>query len=85
MIISLAAALAPLICAATASTGCGGKRHVAVEFKAVHMKIDFNRLGFFKKLFVYDVLVTVYFKFLIGVGGLIQSHGQAGAASAAFI
>jgi hypothetical protein len=81
----LAAALTLFICAATASAASRGKLHVAVKFEPILLEVNFNGLCFFEKHFVDEVLVTVHVKFLIGIGGLIQSHGQAGAASAAFV
>jgi hypothetical protein len=80
----LAAALAFLIGAARAC-GAGVKLKTAVQLESIHVKIDFYRFGAIEKIFIDDKLETVYIKLLIRVIGLIQSHGQAGAASAAFI
>jgi hypothetical protein len=79
-----AAALAFLITAAGASR-TGIKIQTAIEFEAVHMKINFDGLRFFEKGFVNDILVPVDFVFLVCIIGLIQSHGQAGTASTAFV
>ena len=49
------------------------------------MEIDLDWLGFFEKLRVDDELKTVDVKRLVRIGKLIQSHGQAGAPSAAFV
>jgi hypothetical protein len=79
-----AAALAFLGGTAGATT-TGVEIDTAVEFKPIHVEIDFNGLRTFKELFVDDVLITVHFKLFVCVIGLIQSHGQAGAASSAFV
>lgn len=57
----------------------------AIEFKAVHVKIDLYGLDTVQEIFVYDVLETFNIKGPILIGGLIQSHGQAGTASPAFV
>jgi hypothetical protein len=49
------------------------------------MKIDFNGIGFFKKIFVDQILIAIDIKLLIHIVRLIQSHGQTGTASSAFI
>jgi hypothetical protein len=49
------------------------------------VEINLNRLGFFKKFRVDDEFKTVDVKRLVRIGKLIQSHGQAGAPSAAFV
>ena len=49
------------------------------------MEIDLDWLGFFEKLRIDDELKTVDVKRLVRIGKLIQSHGQAGAPSAAFV
>jgi hypothetical protein len=79
-----ATALAFLGGAAGATTS-GAEIHTAVEFKSIHVEIDFNGLCTFQELFVDDVLITVHFKLFVCVIGLIQSHGQAGAASSTFV
>jgi hypothetical protein len=81
-----AAALASLVSAAGApAVGARAEIDTAIEFETVHMKIDFYGLRTFEELFVDNVGVTLHFKLFIRVIGLIQSHGQAGTASAAFI
>jgi hypothetical protein len=81
----LTTALAFLRGAATAATVGGSKINTAIKFESVHMEIYFDGFGAFKELFVDDVSVITNFKFFISVVRLIQSHGQPGAASAAFI
>ena len=49
------------------------------------MEINLDGLGFFQKFLIDDKLKTVNVKRLIRVDKLIQSHGQAGAASAALV
>jgi len=49
------------------------------------MEIDLYGFCAFQKIFIDDILVAVHIKLLIRVIGLIQSHGQAGTASAAFV
>jgi hypothetical protein len=71
--------------AAARTTGAGAKIHTAIEFETIHMEIDFDGLRFFEKCFVDDIFVTVNLVLLIGIIGLIQSHGQARSASAAFV
>jgi hypothetical protein len=79
----LAAALAFLIGAARAAAGVQLK--TAVQLESIHVKIDFYRFGTVEKIFIDNKLETVHIKLLIRVIGLVQSHGQAGAASATFI
>jgi hypothetical protein len=79
-----AAALAFLIGAASAST-TSVKLKTAVQLESIHVEIDLYRFGAIEKVFIDDKLKTVHIELLIRVIGLIQSHGQAGAASAAFI
>jgi hypothetical protein len=80
----LTAALTLLGCTATASAA-GSEIHAGLQLESIHVKVDFNGLGFFQELFVDDILVSVHFVSLIRVIGLIQSHGQAGAPSATFV
>jgi hypothetical protein len=82
--VSLAAALAFLIGAASASAAAVGLKS-AVQLESIHVEIDLYRFGALEKIFVDDKLKTVHIELLIRVIGLIQSHGQAGATSAAFI
>ena len=49
------------------------------------MEIHLDRLGFFQKILIDDKLKAVNVKRFIRVDKLIQSHGQAGAPSAAFV
>ena len=79
----LAAALALLIRAAGASAAA--ELQTAIQFEPIHMKIDLNGFGALQEIFIDDILIAVHIKFLIRVVGLIQSHGQAGTASAAFV
>jgi hypothetical protein len=69
--------------AATGTTGA--KVDAAVQFEAVHVKIDFDGLGLFQEIGVDDKLISVHVEGFVGIGRLIQSHGQAGTASAAFV
>jgi hypothetical protein len=80
----LAAALAFLISAACASAA-GIQLKPAVQLESIHVKIDLNRFGAIKEIFIDHKLETVNIELLIRIIGLIQSHGQAGSASAAFI
>jgi hypothetical protein len=79
-----APALAFLIGAASASSAAIELKG-AVQLESVHVEIDLDRFGAFEKIFIDHKLKTVHIELLIRVIGLIQSHGQAGAASAAFI
>jgi len=49
------------------------------------MEINLNGLSFFQKFCIYDEFKTIDVKRLVRIGKLIQSHGQAGAPSAAFV
>jgi hypothetical protein len=49
------------------------------------MEINLNGLSALKEILIDDILIAVHIKFLVGIVGLIQSHGQAGSASAAFV
>jgi hypothetical protein len=71
--------------AAAGTTRAGAKIDAAIEFETVHLEIHLDGLRFFKKCFVDDVFITVNLVLLIRVIGLIQSHGQAGSASAALV
>ena len=79
----LTAALALLIRAASASSST--ELQTAIQFEPIHMEIDFNGFCAFQEILIDDILIAVHIKLLIRVIGLIQSHGQAGAASAAFV
>jgi hypothetical protein len=79
-----AAALAFLISAACASAA-GIKLKPAIQLESIHVEIDFYRFGAIEEVFIDNKLETVHIELLIRVIGLIQSHGQAGSASAAFI
>ncbi len=81
---SLATALA-FLCGTACASGTGIEIDAAIELEAVHMEINFDGFCAFQKLFVDDVLVTIYVKLFISVVRLIQSHCQTGAASAAFV
>ena len=78
-----ATALAFLVGAAAAATPT--ELQVAIEFEPIHVEVHFDGLGALKKIPVDDILIAVNFKLLIRLVRLIQSHGQAGTASAAFI
>jgi hypothetical protein len=49
------------------------------------MKINLDGLNALKEILIDDILIAVHIKFLVRVVRLIQSHGQAGAASTAFV
>lgn len=49
------------------------------------MKIDFDGLGLLKKILIDNELKSIDLENLIRIYLLIQSHGQTGAASAAFV
>lgn len=51
----------------------------------MHLEINLDGLGLLKKIGIDDELIAIHVKRFIGIGRLIQSHGQAGAASAAFV
>jgi len=70
---------------AAAASATGTKIDTAIEFEPIHVKIHLDGLGAFEELFIDNVLITVDFKPFIGVIWLIQSHGQAGAASTALV
>jgi hypothetical protein len=80
----LAAALAFLIGTARASPAVAQLK-TAVQFEPVHMEIDLYRFGAIEEIFVDYKLETIHIELLIRIIRLIQSHGQAGTASAAFI
>jgi hypothetical protein len=71
--------------AAAGTTGTGPKIDSALEFKTIHVEINLDGLRFFKECFVNDVFKAVNLVLLIRIVGLIQSHGQARAASAALV
>jgi hypothetical protein len=81
----LSATALAFLSAAAGTTGTGTKIDAAVELETIHLEIDLDRLRFFKKCFVDDVFVTVNLILLVRFIGLIQSHGQAGSASAALV
>ena len=81
----LTPALAFLRRAAGATTAGGAKINTAIKFESIHVEVNLYGFGAFKELFVDDVGIITHFKFLISVIRLIQSHGKARAASAAFI
>ncbi|MEJ2641576.1 MAG: hypothetical protein P8010_18570, partial [Desulfosarcinaceae bacterium] len=56
-----------------------------IELETVHVKVYLNGLGFLHEIFVYDVLETVNIVGFIVLVRLIQSHGQSGAPSPAFV
>jgi hypothetical protein len=82
--VTSAAALAFLIGAASASAAAVELK-TAVQLESIHVEIDLYRFGAIEKIFVNNKLKTFHIELLIRVIGLIQSHGQAGAASATFI
>jgi hypothetical protein len=84
VVVPSAAALALLIGTAGASPAVPELK-TAVELESIHVEIDLYRFRTLEKIFVDDELETIHIELLIRVIGLIQSHGQAGAASAAFI
>jgi hypothetical protein len=69
----------------SAAGATGTKVYPAVQLKTVLLKIHLDGLGFFHKIGVDDELEAVDVKRRVRVGKLIQSHGQAGAPSAAFV
>jgi len=71
--------------AAAAAATAAAELNAAIQLETVHMKIDFNGLGAIQKFLVDDVFETAHIEFLILFIRLIQSHGQAGSASAAFV
>jgi hypothetical protein len=79
-----AAALALLIGTARA-TPAAAHLKTAVQFESIHVEIDLYGFGTIEKIFVDHKLKTIHIELLIRVIGLIQSHGQARAASAAFV
>jgi hypothetical protein len=78
-----AAALALLVCTATASAT--SELHVAIQLEPVHVEIDLNGVHPIQEILIDDILIAVHIELLIRIVRLIQSHGQAGAASATFV
>ena len=73
-------------CSAASTGGIAGiELNAGINFKSISQKIDFHGLRLIVKFLFHDKLETVYIEYLIVVFGLIQSHGQRGAASAAGI
>jgi len=68
-----------------AAGAAGTEIDSAIQFKAVHVKIHFDRLGFFQKFGIDDEFESVDVKLRIRIGKLIQSHGQARPPSTAFV
>ena len=81
--VALAAALTLLFRAASASAAA--ELYTAIQLESIHMEIDLDGLSALKEIFIDDILIAVHIKLLVRVVRLIQSHGQAGAASAAFV
>jgi hypothetical protein len=71
--------------AAAAAATAAAELDAAIQLETVHMKIDFYGLGAIQKFLVDDVFKTAHIEFLILFIRLIQSHGQARSASAAFV
>ena len=72
--------------AAASACGIGGTEFDAgIDLKPVSQKIDLYGLGFLIEFFFHDKLETIYVKDTIVFLGLIQSHCQGRAASAACI
>jgi hypothetical protein len=69
----------------TTASAAGTEVDPAVQFEAVHVKIHLDGLGFFEKVLVDDEFVTIDLECFIRLDRLVQSHGQAGAASPAFV
>lgn len=69
----------------TAAGASGAEVDARVQFETIHVKIHLNGLCFFQKFRVNDKFKVVNVEGCICVGKLIQSHGQAGAPSAALI
>jgi hypothetical protein len=63
----------------------GAEIEAAVEFEAVDQKIDLDRLGFFQEILVDEELKSVDVEHFVVVSWLVQSHGEAGAASPALV
>lgn len=57
----------------------------AGEFEAVSVKIHFHGLNLVQKFLVYDIFESVDFKYIVRVLRLVQSHGEARAASSALV
>jgi hypothetical protein len=70
---------------AATRTTAGVEFDAAIELETVHVKIHLNGLGAVQELFIDDIFKTVHIKLLVQIVGLIQSHGQAWTASAAFV
>ena len=70
---------------AASRTSAGAKIHAAIQLETIHVKIDLDGLNPIQERLVHHVLETVHIKLPILIIGLIQSHGQARAASPAFI
>jgi hypothetical protein len=49
------------------------------------VKIDFNGFGAIQEIFIDDIFETIHIEFSVLLIRLIQSHGQAGSASSAFV
>ena len=75
-------AAGPLV---TAAGAAGAEVDVAVKLEAVHVKVHLDGLGLLHELLVYDVLETLNIIRFVVVVRLIQSHGQSGAPSPAFV
>jgi hypothetical protein len=68
-----------------AAGATGTKVEGAVQLEAVHVEVHLDRLGFFQELRVDEKFETVDGNLGVSIGRLIQSHGQAGAPSPAFV
>jgi hypothetical protein len=69
-----------------AATGAASaKVDTAIQFEAVLLEIHFDGFRFFHEFGVDDKLESVDVKCRVRVSQLVQSHGQAGTPSAAFV
>ena len=71
------------MCATTGATG--SEIDTTIEFEAVGVEINFYGLGFIQKVRVDNKFKTIDVKRRVRIGKLIQSHGQSGTSSAAFV
>jgi hypothetical protein len=69
----------------TAAGAPGAKVDTAVQLEAILLEIHLDGFGFFHEFRVDDEFESVNVKCRVRVGKLIQSHGQAGTPSAAFV
>lgn len=67
---------AGIACRSAARASRWAEFDTGADTESISQKVDFNRFGLFKEIFIHNKLESVYIVYVISIFWLVQSHCQ---------